>query len=156
MTNIQQELAALRARIDELEAQAKAEEAKWPKLGDAYFYVECNGEIGESDWECDDVDAGSLALGNVYRTKEDAEREVERRKVLTQLRKLAKASGAFDLVKPTQSKYRIVYDAQYRNWVVEINHLARTQGAVYFATEQAAKAAIETIGADRLMLLLED
>ena len=151
--DIKQELAALRKRIDELEARAKAEEAKWPKLGDAYFYVECDGEIGESDWECDDVDAGSLALGNVYRTKEDAEREVERRKALTELRRLAKASWDKD---PVNHAY---YSLRVLNGVIDVcaySYRRNELGVVYFATEKDAKAAIETIGADRLMLLLED
>ena len=38
--DIKQELAALRARIDELEAQAKTEATdSWPKIGDTYFFV---------------------------------------------------------------------------------------------------------------------
>ena len=160
--NLQQELAALRARIDELEAQAKTEEAKWPKPGDAYFYVECNGEIGESDWEGDDVDAECLAFGNVYRTVTEAEHEIDRRKVLTELRQLAKASWTgikLDWADDTQYKWQIrfAHDAADGGKFDAVNWRAiQHQGAVAFATEQAAKAAIETIGADRLMLLLED
>ena len=151
--DIKQELAALRKRIDELEARAKAEEAKWPKLGDAYFYVECNGEIGESDWEGDEIDAGCLSLGNVYRTKEDAEREVERRKVLPELRKLANASW---IKWPVTQAY---YSFRVFNGEIDIcaySYRRNELGVVYFATEKDAEAAIETIGADRLMLLLED
>lgn len=161
--NLQQELAALRARIDELEAQAKTEAIdSWPKLGDAYFYVDCAGEIGRNDRVDDWVDAGRFAIGNAYRTKEEAEREVERRKVLTQLRKLAKASlggTKIDWTGDAQYKWQIrfAHDAADGGEFGAVNWRAiQYQGAVAFATEQAAKAAIETIGADRLMLLLED
>ena len=37
-----------------------------------------------------------LEIGNVFRTEEEAKREVERRKGADQLRKLAKATGAVE------------------------------------------------------------
>lgn len=161
--NLQQELAALRKRIDELEAQTKTEATdSWPKLGDVYFYVDCAGEIERNDWKDDLVDAGHFAIGNAYRTEEEAEREVERRKVLTQLRKLAKASwGGTKIDWPDAAQYkwqiRFVHGAADGGKFGAINWYAvQHQSAVAFATQEAAQSAIETIGADRLMLLLED
>lgn len=155
LENLKAELSALAGRIAALET-VEQPEAEWPKIGDTYFIVDGDGDVTDSQWVSDLFDASRMNIGNVYRTVAEAEHEIDRSIVLTELRKLAKASGAFDWVNPTQSKYRLVYDAKDQNWVVECNQIARTQGAIYFATEQAAQAAIETIGADRLMLLLED
>lgn len=155
--NLQQELAALRARIDELEAQAAKAKTEaddsWPKIGEAYFYIDCDGDIGENDWEDDGLDARRFAIGNAYRTKEEAKREVERRKVLTELRKLANASW---IKWPVTHAY---YSFRVFNGEIDIcaySYRRNELGVVYFATEKAAEAAIETIGADRLMLLMED
>ena len=161
--NLQQELAALRKRIDELEAQAKTEESdSWPKYGNECWAIDGDGDLFDFVWNLEDNQLHRLEIGNVFRTKEDAEREVERRKVLTELRKLAKASWGgtkIDWTDDTKYKWQIrfAHDVADGDKFDAINWRAiQYQGGVAFATEQAAKAAIETIGADRLMLLLED
>ena len=161
--NLQQELAALRARIDELEAQAKTEATdSWPKIGDTYFFVDGDGDVMDSQWDSNLFDASRMNIGNVYRTVTEAEHEIDRRKVLTELRRLAKASWAgikLDWTDAAQYKWQIrfAHDAADGGKFGAINWYAiQYQGAVAFATQEAAQAAIETIGADRLMLLLED
>lgn len=161
--DIKQELAALRARIDELEAQAKAEEAdSWPKYGNECWAIDGDGDLFDFVWNLYDNQLHRLEIGNVFRTNEEAKREVERRKVLTQLRKLAKASWGgtkIDWTDDAQYKWQICFahDTADGGKFGAINwHAIQYQGAVAFATKSAAQDAIETIGADRLMLLLED
>ena len=52
--NLQQELAALRARIDELEAQAKTEEAEQQlyAMRSAFYSVRCGGAGGQTTDAC--------------------------------------------------------------------------------------------------------
>lgn len=161
--NLQQELAALRKRIDELEAQAKTEATdSWPKIGDTYFFVDGDGDVMDSQWGSDLFDASRMNIGNVYRSVAEAEHEIERRKVLTELRRLAKTSWAgvkIDWPDAAQYKWQIrfVHGAADGGKFGAINWYAvQHQSAVAFATQEAAQSAIETIGADRLMLLLED
>ena len=161
--DIKQELAALRARIDELEAQAKTEATdSWPKIGDTYFFVDGDGDVMDSQWDSNLFDASRMYIGNVYRTVTEAEHEIDRHKVLTELRRLAKASWTgikLDWTDATQYKWQIrfAHDAADGGKFDAVNWRAiQHQGAVAFATQEAAQAAIETIGADRLMLLLED
>lgn len=158
--NLQQELAALRKRIDELEAQAKTESTdSWPKYGNECWAIDGDGDLFDFVWNLDDNQLHRLEIGNVFRTEEEANREVERRKVLTELRKLAKASwggGNADWSRSGQYKWEMFYDHKEKEWIALDLWLSQTQGAVYFATGHDAEAAIETIGADRLMLLLED
>lgn len=152
--NLQQELAALRKRIDELEAQAKTEVTdSWPKYGNECWAIDGDGDLFDFVWNLEDNQLHRLEIGNVFRTEEEAKREVERRKVLTELRKLAKASWNKE---PVNYAY---YSLRLLSGVIDIcaySYRRNELGVVYFATEKDAQAAIETIGADRLMLLLED
>ena len=150
-------IAAANKKLAELKAAdaAQAEKA-WPQVGDTYFFVDGDGDVVESQWGNYLIDASRMNIGNVFRTVAEAEHEIDRRKVLTGLRKLAKASGKRDWADKNQTRYRLVYEADAMRWAHRGNQIERTQGTVYFATEESAQAAIETIGADRLMLLLED
>ena len=150
-------IAAANEKLAELKAAdaAQAEKA-WPQVGDTYFFVDGAGGVVESQWDSDLFDASRTNIGNVFRTVAEAEHEIERRKVLTELRRLAKASGKTTWPNRVKNNYRLAYNVSENRWGLECSSIVRTQGAVYFHTEAAAKTAIETIGADRLMLLLED
>lgn len=94
MTEIEQLkaiLAEASQRIAAIEAAEAAQaEETWPKDGDTYWAIEDDGaEAFISTWASDDTDCARMAIGNVFRTRADAEREAERRKVLTRLRQLA-------------------------------------------------------------------
>lgn len=97
MTEIEQLkaiLAEASQRIAAIEAAEAAQaEETWPKDGDTYWAIEDDGaEAFISTWASDDTDCARMAIGNVFRTRSDAEREAERRKVLTELRRLARES----------------------------------------------------------------
>lgn len=150
-------IAAANEKLAELKA-AQAEKA-WLRNGDAYWTLDDSAEVSETRWATDYIDRARLAIGNVFRTKADAEREIERRKVLTELRRLARESwgdGKADWSNSVQNKYRLHFDYYTEGWHASFCNAVRQQGAVWFATEQAAQAAVETIGAERLNLLLED
>lgn len=161
LENLKAELAALAGRIAALET-VEQPEAEWPKDGDTYFFIDGDGDVLDSRWDSDLRDTSRMNIGNVFRTVAEAEHEIERRKVLTELRRLAKASWGgtkIDWTDGTQYKWQIrfAHDTADGGKFDAINWRAvQYQSAVAFATEQAAQAAIKTIGADRLMLLLED
>lgn len=158
--DMKQELASLRKRIAELEAQVAAQPAadSWPKHGDRYWYSGTYGSVAYSDFDGGEFDLGCVDTGNIYRTGAEAEREVERRKVLTQLRKLAKA--AWGEVKCSwklgTDKWYVQYAHGSCEWLVSYACSIETQGVVYFPSEKSIRDAIKTVGADRMMLLLED
>ncbi len=48
----------------------------WPQKGDAYFYLNIavsKAQVGNSTWSADCIDEGRKALGNFFRTREEAE-----------------------------------------------------------------------------------
>lgn len=149
-------IAAANEKLAELKA-AQAEKA-WPQIGDTYWTLDDSAEVFETRWVSDDTDQARMAVGNVFRTEADAEREIERRKVLTTLRRLARESwdgGKADWENARQAKWYLYFDHCDGTWNAGRYTSIQDQGSVHFATEQAALAAIETIGAERLMLLLE-
>lgn len=161
-TEIEQLEAAIEIatkRLTELKAAEAAQAEKaWPQNGDRYWTLNGGAEVLVSAWASDDTDQARMAVGNVFRTEADAEREVERRKVLTELRQLARESwggGKADWSSNDQDKLYLYFSHNDTTWY--IGRYATIQySSVYFATREAAEAAIETIGAERLMLLLED
>lgn len=95
-------LASLKEQKAEQEATAvKAAEPQlpkaWmPKMRNDYYAISSDGEIDSCSWYADDVDVGRYSLGNVYKTCKEAEFEVERRKVETELRKYIYEHGGGD------------------------------------------------------------
>ena len=151
----------LQERIEKMEkelAELKASVVVWPKVGEKYWVVNTEGRAIELDFNDDKFDAGCIDIGNIFRTKEEAVREIERRKVLNELRKLAKAAlGAVKCDwKIEKEKWYVGYSHTSCEWFVSCTYRLESFGVVYFPTEETALAALETIGADRMMLLLED
>lgn len=162
-TEIEQLEAAIEIatkRLTELKAAEAAQAEKaWPQVGDTYFFVDGDGDVVESQWDSYLIDASRMNIGNVFRTVAEAEHEIDRRKVLTELRRLAQESWGGekpDWSSRDQDKWYLDYDHLEERWETGPRKNCQDQGVVYFATCEAALAAIGTIDADRLMLLLEE
>ena len=153
-------IAAANEKLAELKAAEAAQTEKaWPQYGDTYFFVDGDGDVVESQWSSDPFDASRMNIGIVYRTVAEAEHEIDRRKVLTELRRLARESwggGKADWSSRDKDKWYLYFLHNDAAWCIGRYTTVQDQGSVYFATHEAAEAAIETIGAERLMLLLED
>ena len=154
-------IAAANEKLAELKAAEAAQaEEPWPKDGDTYWAIEDDAaEAFISTWASDDTDCARMAIGNVFRTRADAEREAERRKVLTRLRQLARESwggGKADWNNESRDKWYLFFDHSTQVWCIDYRSTCQHQGAIYFASREATHAAVETIGAERLMLLRED
>ncbi len=56
-----------------------------PKMGEKYFTVLCHGNVLEYRWRNDNKDKGVLAMGNVYRTGEEAEKARDKQLALVRI-----------------------------------------------------------------------
>ena len=155
MTNIKE----LQAQIEALrEHQAKGEEQirqleieleqaieaekQWPQDGDKYYFL--NGEdFSQTTWRDDSFDFGALKVGDCYRTKKEAEFEVERRKVMTELKKFAS-----DFV-VGERNYCIVWDFYAGEIYIGHRVLSKDNNLV-FESEEKAQEAIKAIGEERV------
>ena len=141
--NLQEELKALKDRIAELEEQARKEK-EFPQGGDKYWHLGSTGEVinticGGFDFETDRLD-----IGNVFKTKDEAEFAVEKLKVESELRKFSRP------FETTTDNFFIVYDKYLES--LEINCSLKTdiQGVIYFDSREDLRRAVESVDRERV------
>lgn len=137
--NVQDEIKALKERIAELE-----EHELFPQEGDDYCYTTMFGRVCHGSWDNLDSETKMLELGNIYRTEEEAEFDVEKKKVETELRKY---SIPFELYK---DNYSIELSWEDMLFKVDSHAIYQSVGVVYFGSEQKAWDAIEAVGEERI------
>ncbi len=91
------------------------------------------------------------SAGQVYATKEKAEKEIKRRQVMHKLRCYAKGFEP-DWDDKERDKYKILYDAHHKKWEIANPSYICDLGQVYFATKEDAQRAIDELG-DELEVL---
>ena len=140
--NLQDEIKVLKERIAELEEQIK-EEQEFPQNGYEYWYIDDYGYILNEKWDGLDFEEFRLAMGNIFKTKEQAVFALEKLKVEAELRKFSKSPNMsavkwFIVCADSEEVYTL-YTTQ------EIS-----QGTIYFESKKVAQQAIETVGIDRI------
>lgn len=91
---------------------------RMPAKGDGYWYI--SGTASQSYWDNDSIDKDRLEVGNVFLTKEEAEKELEYRKALTTIRNYI--SDNFEDWTPDwsdrrQYKFYIVYEHETKRFM---------------------------------------
>ena len=140
--NVQDEIKALKERIVELEEQAKDE--LFPQEGDDYCYTTMLGRVCHGRWDNLNSETSMLELGNIYRTEEEAEFDVEKKKVETELLKFSRPFV------DDNDNYFIKINSYYKYLTVDSDDSYQTQGTIYFESMEVANEAIDAIGADRI------
>lgn len=113
--------------------------------GDRYYYFDDYDGVSLSTWNDIDVDITRRYFGNCFLTKEEAEFEVERRKVETILLKYGRRE-----YKSKDNFY--MYCDYYQSPSIEINWCgsAQNQGTIYYDTKELLDQAIEEAGEDNI------
>ena len=137
--NLQDEIKALKERIAELERQQE-----FPRDGDTYWYVGMRGNIFTSQWEELPSEEHMLEVGNIFKTKEQAELAVGKLKVETELRKFSQPFESMT------DNFIIVFDRETYKLGVKAVIFSDIQGAIYFDSTTVAEEAIESVGAERI------
>lgn len=128
---------------DLLEPYIEKHKSVWDlKEGDTYYVISGYGEVLETTWKYN-IDSNSRKIGNAFLTKEEAEFEVERRKVETEMLRL----GGRRKFNRGKDNYFIMYTRieglDYVNY-----QSMHEQGVIYFDSELDAINAVKTIGKD--------
>lgn len=119
------------------------------KDGDSHYYywIDGLGKVKEEYiWRDESADPNARDVGNVYLTKEEAEKEVERRKVETLLLK----HGGRRWFKDDLLNYYLVLSENSENLAVDWLKHGPSQGLIYFDLKEQAQKAIEQIGEERI------
>lgn len=124
-----------------------------PILADKYYTI---GRFGgdtfmASTWNDDEYDRGAYAIGNVFPTEDAAQFELERRKTVTQWKRLAAMSWQLAGIDPNSGAQRYyVYSEGYAPGL-NVGHLTRMRDeCTYFATREAVRSAISEIGEENV------
>lgn len=115
-----------------------------PYHRDRYFYINECGEIMNSEWFDDSIDISRYGIGNCFKTKEEAEFALEKRRVEVELQRFAEENNECD----TGVRYFISYNLDSEITVDQI-YGVRLKG-IYFSSKEVAENAIWAIGKGRL------
>lgn len=130
-----------------LEELVKEEEFK-PEYGDEYWVVDGSGEPINQGWDGYPYDKIALENNALFKTKEKAEFEAERLKVLRELEKLGRAFRPYGENYSIELEYPLLHKER-----LSISIFGATQhcfGNYYFDTEEEAQEAINKIGEERI------
>ena len=141
--NLQEELKALKERIAELEEQVKGEQ-EFPQEDDIFWFINTFGRSVWSTWGESITNRQLIEIGNMFRTKEQAEFAVEKLKVEAELRKFSRP------FKEDEYNYFIQIHPSRNNIVTESDDYYPTQGTIYFESTTIANEAIDTVGKERI------
>lgn len=136
-------IAELETKMAELEVLAKKD--NFPQVGDTYWYINTFGGVSYETWGGNISERDMLEIGNIFRTKGQAEFEVEKLKVVVELRKF---SVPF---KHGGDNYTFNYN--HKNGKI-VNLYAsegyQDFGALYFESNEELNKAIKSVGEDRI------
>lgn len=143
--NIQERIEALETEFTEKIKALKAEVQQvdeFPQKGDMYWLIEETIGVCRYVWDGDDFDNKLLSVGNVFRTKEQAEFVVEKLKVEAELRKFSRP------FKRDSLNFVMCFDTEEDELYSETRRFMN-QGSLYFDWGQVARA-MDEVGEDRI------
>ena len=141
--NLQEELKALKERIAELEELAK-DEQEFPKMGDIYWRIDDRGSADNCMYNNYYTDNHRQAIGNFFKTKQQAEFDAEKLKVEAELRKFSRP------FEPTVDNYYIVFNTKTGYLGAGSRGYITSQGVIYFESEEKVQQAIDSVGEERI------
>ena len=156
------------SRIEELEKQAKEileeieklkkEEILEFKKGDDYFFINANGSISNLTWNNTVWDNSLYSIGNCFKTREEAEKAVEKAKIYTQLKRLAEeiSTEPIDWENENQRKYYIGYSHYHKEFLQGANWICQEAGIIYSTNKDFKDIALEHIGEENLLKLFKE
>lgn len=138
------------ADINKDENKKKDVNKRWkPNFGENYFRIDPFDNIISFEWENNVFDNKYYNARNIYKTKEEAEFEVERRKIMTELQNYADEHNG-EIAHPSDA-FWIAYDEDDMSITIEMESYLPPVGAVLFSDGDTAYDAIEAIGEDRIL-----
>lgn len=132
------------------ENKKKEVNKRWkPKFGENYFSIVSFDNITSLEWENDVFDNKHYNTRNVFKTIEEAEFEVECRKIMIELQNYADKHNG-EIAHPSCA-FWLALDEDDMSITVENDSFLPPVGTVLFSNGDIAYDAIETIGEDRIL-----
>lgn len=145
--------------IEKLKKEEKVESKFWkPQREETYFLVRTNGKIDWNLWADDEWDKTRYAIGNCFKTQEEAEKALEKLKIYTQLKRLAEEENTelIDWKNENQKKYYIGYSYCYEELEQGITYTFKEAGTIYSTSKNFLDIAKQHIGEENLLKLFKE
>lgn len=117
----------------------------WPQIGDKYYYIS-DWDIEEEQFDDDGYDSRLQSIGNMFKTKEEAEFKREQLKVLHELEELADDDQEWD---GNHHHFTIKYLHHVNTFIIDYR-ITDQYCQFYFKSYESTQAAINKIGEERL------
>ena len=145
----------------ELELEKQKTEIEYPfDYGDYYWYLNDDGMITTRYWDKDIFDRIHYKQGLLFHTKEEAEKECDRRMLLTRFRQFRdKCNGDWkpDFKDSSKDKYIIYYDYEFREFYCSnLGGEDEFHLFGYFKIRKDCERAIELFGDEIKKLFVEE
>lgn len=145
-------IESAKKNIEELQKNIKILEErlnkinKWPNEDDLYYYISGCGSINRAFFGNSEYHIAKVEIGNCFKTKQEAEFELEKMKVRAELKKFGFKPNWED---SETSKYYIFYDNRSKQLCVERIQFMQDD-IIYFDSLDTVEKAIEQVGEDRI------
>lgn len=135
-----------------IEKANKPKNKVWkPEKDEIYYYLYSYGKIEEDTWDNINEDRIRYAIGNCFKTKEEAEFALERQKVIMELKRFALEHNKEDIDWNDSEQRKYVLSYQHDKNIIFIDYYYDYQScSIYFTSEEIAQTAIKEIGKERL------
>lgn len=160
ITELEEKVKELMDEIETLKKQEKIEEFEYNfEEFESYFTIGSGGEVYQAMWTNHDLDFERYSQGNVFKTKEEAERERDKRILLTKLRQFRdKCNGDWE---PDFDKDSFKYNLSlsHKTNVLKIHFSCNLEDFNlfgYFRKESDARRAIQLFGDEIIRLWVEE
>lgn len=146
-TQLRTELAKLEIEINDLKKQMEKQDKQGrfrPAVGEKYYFLSPIGEIYDARWSGGHYDTDYYSLGNIFKTKEDAEFACKKLRFLQKMRVFADRNGWVpDWGNLEEYKYHTAYMHDEKE--IGVDHTAFYQeiGQIYFETESDVQQFID-------------
>lgn len=142
----------------ELELEKKKMEIEYPfEENDLYWSIDVDGDLCQDQWNCSGFDKNCCKLGNAFKTEQEAEKERDKRILLTKFRQFRDKCNGYGIPDGYESKYHIIFVPQRNalevNWYGSMMPFELFGG---FKDERACKRAIELFGDEIKRLYVEE
>lgn len=142
ISKVEEEISNLKNSIGELEEEAK-EVKEWPQIGDKYYSIGTFGGVADIEYRGDNEDFDAFRIGNAFKTKEEAEFEVEKKKVIIELSRFCEPYN-------TSTYNNYIYYSHDEDELKVYVRRGGGMGAYCFENEDVALKAIKNIGEKRI------
>lgn len=125
---------------------------RFPERGEEYYYLESTNDVGYDLWTNNTSNNLRLNMGNIFKTKKEAEFAAEKQKVIVELQRYAIEHNERDIDwnDGNEHKYNIIYEHNFNRLRIFSTFNRQYIGQIYFTSVEIAKNAIREIGEDRI------